>query len=74
MNLHWSLRWGYGEDFLSNCCFKKPCVDYTPPLPVLIESVPYSSRIATVLMPYCSRIATILTPYSDRIATVQISQ
>ena len=23
MNLHWSFRWGYGEDFSSNCCFKK---------------------------------------------------
>ena len=34
MNLHWSFRWGYGEDFLSNCSFKKRCVDSTPaPLP-----------------------------------------
>ena len=31
MNLHWSFRWGYGEDFLSNYCFKKRCVDSTPP-------------------------------------------
>ena len=29
MNLHWSFSWGYGEDFLSNCCFKKRCVDST---------------------------------------------
>ena len=34
MNLDWSFRWGYGEDFLSNCCFKKRCID--PPPPVLI--------------------------------------
>ena len=36
MDLHWSFRWGYEEDFLSNCCFKKLCVDSTPPSPVLI--------------------------------------
>ena len=36
INLHWSFRWGYGEVFLSNCCFKKGCVDSTPPPPVLI--------------------------------------
>ena len=31
INLHWSFRWGYGEVFLSNCCFKKRCVDSFPP-------------------------------------------
>ena len=30
INLHWNFRWGYGDDFLSNCCFKKHCVDSTP--------------------------------------------
>ena len=31
INLHWSFRWGYGEVFLSNCCFKKRCVDSNLP-------------------------------------------
>ena len=31
MNLHLSFKCGYGEDFLSNCCFKKRCVDLAPP-------------------------------------------
>ena len=33
MDLNWSFRWGYGKYFLSNCCFKKRCVDSTPSPP-----------------------------------------
>ena len=32
MNLHWSFRWAYEDDFLSNCCFKN-VVSIPPPLP-----------------------------------------